>query len=524
MSVPRTARGISKIPGVSTFRSSLQPPSLEKQVVSLRPCSSCKKEFIFPHNTSWEDITRSVNEHQLLCDKKRAAASANAKKRWQKEKPCRSDAQHQTLRKADVNIKQKKMEGKKARDQKMPNKTCRNLTERKILLENDPWTVTELDKRRLYYPGLWLKHKDKCTGISQITSVDVTVLPAAEQSSMNHRSKRRKQSHETERPATWYVAERELACIADVGMHDVSCTAGCTQRYFSSDFDILDVPPTSSMSLNAIMCPVSAAEIEIRARYGLIRSDEGASQCRERPEYEVSRNFASCSKGAFSGTPSGCRSAAQKTSCQDGASALPPVISQERDVLQSSCTSQNSLCHRRPRKGIVEKSSRRNGSKQVSSGGITNSNSVSCSSSTVNENEDARRELSTVDAISQKIGSRGTHQSHLQQRAVTVPPDDTLVNISLLSRHASPTPLLLAPHLPSPFQQQETPALDSYVPSGTTAEKTYVAHNPELRNCDYPTPLLRPATQTDFERPGVDISCEDLRRTTSAEDATMDEA
>ena len=71
-----------------------------------------------------------------------------------------------------------------------PGKACRNLVERKALVENDPWTVTEsvepkyvecaacrrkirLDRRRLYYPGLWLKHKDKC--ISIITKADAMV-------------------------------------------------------------------------------------------------------------------------------------------------------------------------------------------------------------------------------------------------------------------------------------------------------------------------------------------------------------
>ena len=70
----------------------------------------------------------------------------------------------------DINIRQKR--GARVEEKtKTSTRTCQTLPERKILLEEDPWTVTEtldlkrvecvvcshsirgLDKRRLYYPG-----------------------------------------------------------------------------------------------------------------------------------------------------------------------------------------------------------------------------------------------------------------------------------------------------------------------------------------------------------------------------------
>ncbi len=113
----------------------------------------------------------------------RATASANAKKRWAKEKQRRLAAHPEPPQTADINIKQKRR-ARAEEKAKTSTKACRTLPERKVLLEEDPWTVTEtldpkhvecvgcghrigLDKRRLYYPGLWFKHKERCTGIDQ---------------------------------------------------------------------------------------------------------------------------------------------------------------------------------------------------------------------------------------------------------------------------------------------------------------------------------------------------------------------
>jgi hypothetical protein len=68
-----------------------------------------------------------------------------------------------------------------------------DLPKREVLLEEDPGTVTETfdpkhveciacghrigqEKRRLYHPGLWFKHKERCTGIDQrFVRVDIMV-------------------------------------------------------------------------------------------------------------------------------------------------------------------------------------------------------------------------------------------------------------------------------------------------------------------------------------------------------------
>ena len=289
----------------------------------------------------------------------------------------------------------------------------------------------------------------------------------------------------------------------------------CTQRYDPSDFEILDVPPTSSTSLNSILCPVSADEIEIRARHGLIHFDESAGQCQECPEFEASQNSTSRGESVSPGTPLKSWPVAQKTSCQDGADALSFVMPQERDVLQSSCISRNSPSQRRPRKSVDSIRSER--PKQVSSGGATGYG-MSCPNSTdsLNGNGLAQPECSTVDVASRRTEARKTHGS-LQPQADTYP----LVNISLLSRHASPAPLLFAPHLPNSFQQQKAPDLDSNTSVTSTGPKMYVAHNPALGNCNHSIPCLRPVTLADFERTDSYVPCKELD---SKRDATMNQA
>ncbi|KAJ7702775.1 hypothetical protein B0H17DRAFT_1042978 [Mycena rosella] len=61
-------------------------------------------------------------------------------------------------------------------------KSCLSDAERKAGLEDDPWTLAvrptnvicrgcsrqiQLDKRSQYYPGLWLKHRDRCGGVKR---------------------------------------------------------------------------------------------------------------------------------------------------------------------------------------------------------------------------------------------------------------------------------------------------------------------------------------------------------------------
>ena len=121
------------------------------------------------------------NKHPPDCRLHRATASANAKKRWDKEKQRRAVAYPQRLRTEDISIKLKR---RAIAETRASRKVCRNLPERKVLLETDPWTITEtldpkhvqcaacghkisLDRRRQYYPGLWLKHKARCGGIHQ---------------------------------------------------------------------------------------------------------------------------------------------------------------------------------------------------------------------------------------------------------------------------------------------------------------------------------------------------------------------
>src|SRR6266550_351744 len=206
MFISRTTRDISQIPGVNTFSSFIKqdrPP--EGQKISMAPCSSCKKVFDFPQCTPWREIERIIEEHRLGCDKKRydlltgsysrtrtspdhclyrATASANAKKRWAKEKQRHLAAHLEPPQTAHIGIKQKRRaraDENLAKTSKTSAKNCRTLPERKVQLEEDPWTVTKtLDpkhvdriacgngngskKRRLYYPRLWFKHKERCAG------------------------------------------------------------------------------------------------------------------------------------------------------------------------------------------------------------------------------------------------------------------------------------------------------------------------------------------------------------------------
>ena len=118
------------------------------------------------------------NKHPPDCRLHRATASANAKKRWDKEKQRRAVAYPQRLRTEDISIKLKQ---RAIAETRASRKACRNL---QVLLEEDLWTVTETldpkhvqcvacgytitpDRRRQYYPGLWLKHKVRCGGIHQ---------------------------------------------------------------------------------------------------------------------------------------------------------------------------------------------------------------------------------------------------------------------------------------------------------------------------------------------------------------------
>ena len=121
------------------------------------------------------------NKNSSDCRLCRATASANAKKRWEKEKKRRANAHPQPLKTEDISIKLKR---RAIAETQASRKVCRSLPERRVLLEEDPWTVTDtldpkhvqcaacghtitLDRRRQYYPGLWLKHKARCGGIHQ---------------------------------------------------------------------------------------------------------------------------------------------------------------------------------------------------------------------------------------------------------------------------------------------------------------------------------------------------------------------
>ncbi|KAK2467170.1 hypothetical protein APHAL10511_000719 [Amanita phalloides] len=130
-------RDVCKLPGVTTFRSTFQPGIEEQHVITINACSSCAKDFIFSQTTSWPEIDRIIEQHRLLCDEKRAAASARAKKRWDKEKN-RQNSQSQPL---EVTEKKRKPGAEQSLVQKRPKKICRRQPEREAL--EDPWAVKE---------------------------------------------------------------------------------------------------------------------------------------------------------------------------------------------------------------------------------------------------------------------------------------------------------------------------------------------------------------------------------------------
>ncbi|KIL58894.1 hypothetical protein M378DRAFT_170083 [Amanita muscaria Koide BX008] len=165
MSVARTTRGISKIPGVSTFRSAYQPPVPELRVVSLDPCGKCRKEFKPLSDTPWDEVIQDVVEHVRLCE------------RVTKE------------------LDQSKRHGRKTDEEKKRDERAKK---RRTVFQQDPWaalveptqvrcgacgTLIQLDKRRKFYPGLWNNHRARCPGIDRIFNRAERVVVAFQTSS-----------------------------------------------------------------------------------------------------------------------------------------------------------------------------------------------------------------------------------------------------------------------------------------------------------------------------------------------------
>ena len=114
------------------------------------------------------------------------------------------------------------------------NKRCgkRNMmdeTERKALIESDSWAgqvtaisveckgcgkTVSLDKRSMYYPGLWIKHRSKCPGIRRLESTmekpDVSVRPIFQ-------TRTNKKKKITGRPTREAAQKIEEICAARAG-------------------------------------------------------------------------------------------------------------------------------------------------------------------------------------------------------------------------------------------------------------------------------------------------------------------
>ncbi|KAF4593209.1 hypothetical protein EYR38_008921 [Pleurotus pulmonarius] len=153
------------------------------QVYVTEPCRRCDYKFHYPEGTPWNIVNDMVNNHWSVCPG--SISASMAKSRHMAADPRYSGA---------LSV-QEGLEGGSSNDEndadtqvrRNRKKNMMDETERKKKLEEDPWALevtpvsvrcgactrlVSLDKRSRYYPGLWLKHREKCMEIKRLEALE----------------------------------------------------------------------------------------------------------------------------------------------------------------------------------------------------------------------------------------------------------------------------------------------------------------------------------------------------------------
>ncbi|KAL4261438.1 hypothetical protein AB1N83_006760 [Pleurotus pulmonarius] len=133
------------------------------------PCGRCSFLFYYPEGTPWNIVNDMVNGHWNVCPG--SISASVAKSRHVAPDPSSSNDEND----GDPNSKRNR------------KKNMMDESERKKKLEDDPWALevtpisvrcgactrlVSLDKRSRFYPGLWLKHREKCMEIKRLEAIE----------------------------------------------------------------------------------------------------------------------------------------------------------------------------------------------------------------------------------------------------------------------------------------------------------------------------------------------------------------
>ncbi|KAF7433546.1 hypothetical protein PC9H_005504 [Pleurotus ostreatus] len=149
------------------------------------PCGRCSFLFYYPEGTPWNIVNDMVNGHWNVCPGSISASVA-------KSRHVATDPRYPP---PFAGARQDNREGSSSNDENDgdPNskrnrkKNMMDESERKKKLEDDPWALevtpisvrcgactrlVSLDKRSRFYPGLWLKHREKCMEIKRLEAIE----------------------------------------------------------------------------------------------------------------------------------------------------------------------------------------------------------------------------------------------------------------------------------------------------------------------------------------------------------------
>ncbi|KAF9489290.1 hypothetical protein BDN71DRAFT_1456296 [Pleurotus eryngii] len=154
------------------------------QVYVTEPCRRCDYKFHYPEGTPWNVVNDMVNNHWSVCPGSISASMARSRHM------AAADPRYSGALSVQEGLEGGSSNDENDADTQVRRNRKKNMmdeTERKKKLEEDPWAVevtpvsvrcgactrlVSLDKRSRYYPGLWLKHREKCMEIKRLEALE----------------------------------------------------------------------------------------------------------------------------------------------------------------------------------------------------------------------------------------------------------------------------------------------------------------------------------------------------------------
>ncbi|KAJ8502757.1 hypothetical protein ONZ45_g11467 [Pleurotus djamor] len=151
----------------------------------IAPCGRCDFKFHYPEGTPWNVVNDMVNGHWTVCPGSISASVAKSRHApLDPRYPVNFSSSRQEVREGSSSNDEADGDPNSKRNRK---KNMMDETERRKKLEDDPWALevtpisvrcgactrlVSLDKRSRYYPGLWLKHREKCMEIKRLEAIE----------------------------------------------------------------------------------------------------------------------------------------------------------------------------------------------------------------------------------------------------------------------------------------------------------------------------------------------------------------